>query len=159
MQQPPSDASTEATELEEQLDALRSSLVSKPPHEVSREVGGLVEAVAAHSEPSGETVRFEIGVSFTTNNTLLDYRLDRLVTSDDDGDDTLTRETIKSPINDDHVYITFSYPADPHFDAAAFRGALLSTIDRDLAESTPSTQGTATDRSSNILDWLIDLFR
>lgn len=104
---------------------VRTALQEKTADDVARELPGLVDRLASVSSEVEDTRRFFVGVSLSRNDTLLDYSLSRV-----GGDATV--ETLKEPVSTDHRYLTFAYPPDPHFDAAALRGALLGTVEAHL---------------------------
>ena len=111
---------------------LRAALLDMDAEEMARQLPNLVETVAEHAADDVPTLQFVIGVSFSRNETLLDYRLDRLVVIDRLRTPHL--ETLKPPVSARHEYLTFRYPPDPTFDAKSFRGALLAATERQLAD-------------------------
>lgn len=113
---------------------------------VARQLPNLVDTIASESTDAPGTMHFLIGVSFTGNHTLLDYRLDKYVVSEET--DAPRYETLKSAVSVEHVYLTFPYPPDPNFTADALRGALLVEIEEQFSESGQRRgSGGASDRS------------
>lgn len=121
----------EAPGIPDRFQNIRSTVREMDPDAVARQLPKLVELIADHSADDVPTIRFVVGVSFSQNETLFDYRLERLVPSDDSERPLL--ETIKPAVNSDHFYLLFAYPPDPYFDASALRGALLGAIEDQIA--------------------------
>lgn len=134
---------------------MRSVLLEMPPEEVSRQLPNLVETIREESESSEDVQNFVIGVSFSKNDTLLDYRLERLVEYPEY--DSPKLETVKPAVTGRHMYLTLVYPPDPKFDASTLRGALLTVIEQEhlppsLSPRRPSgNTGSVSDESSGIL--------
>jgi len=116
----------------EEYEMIRKILLGKPAFELGHELPGLIDTVERQSLGGEETIRYLIGVSFTTQGTAFDYWIDRVI--DPDQIDGYRVETIKDPINYDHKYVTFFYPPDPEFDAETLRGALLATVEDRLED-------------------------
>ena len=125
------DPSTPPTSMSEDLagwyDDVRAALQAKPAADVARELPGLVD----HLTGDDEADHYVVGVSFTKNDTCLDYAVER-VTVDEDGQPHT--ETVKTPASGSHRYVQFTHPPDPQFDAAALRARLLGAVDRERRE-------------------------
>lgn len=102
---------------------LLEELQSKAPDEVNREFPGLVDQV---TDLSGTGDSLAIGVSFTKNHTGLDYSIHRI-----HGDDDPYLEPVKEPVTETHLYVQFTHPPDPYFDAAAMRARLIGAVDQE----------------------------
>lgn len=122
----------------DRYETIRSAVRQMEPDDIARQLPHLIELIRTHSRNDEPTVRFVIGISFSRNETLFDYRLDRIAEIDESGQPRY--ETLKPPVHDSHLYHVFAYPADPQFDAATLRGALLTAIE---AEAT-QTRGSST---------------
>lgn len=155
-QRPHSDDNTDLSEV------IESTLLDMDPDEVARQLPHLVETVVAESRFSEDTEKFVIGVSLSRNHTLLDYRLERVVV--DDAYDSPWLETLKPAVSTSHEYLTFTYPPDPNFDAAALRGALLAVFEhertrspftRSPSESKDDGETETSGRLSNLLSQLV----
>lgn len=105
---------------------VRAALQEKPARDVARELPGLVDHLA-----DDDADHYVVGVSFTKNDTCLDYAVER-VTVDDDGEPRA--ETVKTPASGSHRYVQFTHPPDPGFDAAALRARLLGAVDEERRE-------------------------
>lgn len=114
----------------DRYEAVREQVRAMDPDAVDRQLPNLVATLADASADDEETLQFVVGVSFSQNDTLLDYSLDRLV--DVDGLDRPRVETLKPAVSLDHRYLTFPYPPDPQFDAGSLRGALIVSIEEEL---------------------------
>lgn len=114
----------------DQYAAVRSAVQAMDASEVARQLPNLVETIVAESTDSEDTVKFLIGISFSKNETLLDYRLERLVYPEDA--DRPYLEAVKPAVTQEHIYVTFPYPPDPQFDAATLRGALLVALEKEF---------------------------
>lgn len=139
---------------------IRSTVIEMDADAVARQLPRLAETIATESVERDGVLSFVIGVSLSTNDTLLDYRLEALV---EDGSDGPHLETLKPAISRDHLYLTFSYPPDPHFDAGALRGALLEVIERCLHQADftrgPSEPEETPPFSSRVSDLLTGLVK
>lgn len=113
----------------ETLAHMRSSVLDLDAEAVARQLPHLAEQLAERAADDVSTLQFVVGVSSSRNQTLLDYRLDRWVETDDG----VRREVLKPPVSEQHRYVTFPYPPDPTLDEPALRGALLAAIERELA--------------------------
>lgn len=122
--------------------SIQSELATMPPEVIDRSLPNLVETVKTASEQES-TERFRVGVSFSQRFTPLDYELDRIVILDDGA---RRRESLKEAVSRNHRYLRFTYPRDPEFDACAFRGALLTEMERQIDRTYGFT------RSSNPAD-------
>lgn len=112
--------------LRDHYESIRDRLLEQSDLDIRHHLPNLVETlVEGANEP--ETVRFVVGVSFTRDHMPLDYRLERVYAPEEV--DFLRREQMKTPVSQDHHYVQFVYPPDPHFDADALRAALLATIE------------------------------
>lgn len=152
--------SSEETTKPDRLESFRAIVNDLEADEIDRQLPNLVETIVERSaEP--ETEKFVIGISLSKSDTLLDYRLERLVR--DEEIDHPRLETLKPAVSGTHLYLTFPYPPDTRFTAEALRGAILTTIEKNLSsrggtdlvsESTDST-----DTDSRIVGFLrsIDL--
>lgn len=121
----------DAEGLRRQYRALSETISEGRPADVTRQLPGLVDAVVAASREASPPAEFHIGVSISTNDALFDYFLKRVPP----GDATDARPTfVKEPIDRELHYLQFTYPGDPHFDAAALRGAILATLQRRIRE-------------------------
>lgn len=114
----------------ERLWVMRNTVLQMDDDTIARQLPHLVEEVAERSTDDVKTLQFVVGVSISRNETLLDYSLDRVV---DHGQGDPRLETLKPPVSDEHPYLTFPFPPDPTFDAETLRGALLASLDRQLA--------------------------
>lgn len=123
-------------EIQRRYEAIREELRDLPTADLAHHLPNLVDTLAETSAESDATIHFIVGVSFTREHTPLDYQLDHLVTTDRG---TERVESLKSAVSQDHFYLRFTYPPDPHFDASALRGAILATIEQRLRvlEETP----------------------
>ena len=121
------------SESPEEYEMIRDILLGKPAFELGHELPGLIDTVERQSLGGEETLRYLIGVSFTTQGTAFDYWIDRVI--DPDPIEGYRVETIKDPINYEHKYVTFFYPPDPEFDAGTLRGALLTTVENHMSDS------------------------
>lgn len=133
----------ERSTVEDEYEAIRSAIREMEAREVARQLPNLVETVVSESTPPEDTVKFIIGISFSKNETLLDYRLERLVQLEES--ERLYLDVIKPAVTHEHHYITFAYPPDPHFDAAALRGALLVALERGFERGGARLEPTDTD--------------
>ena len=110
---------------------MRNTILAMDGRDVARQLPNLVEEVVERVDDDVRTLQFVVGVSVSRNATLLDYRLERLV---DNGQPAPRRETLKPPVSDSHRYLTFRLPPDPGFGPETLRGALLTALERDLAD-------------------------
>lgn len=111
----------------EWYDEVAAALSEKPPATVAHELPGLIEHVA---EDAPEVDHYRVGVSFTKKHGCLDYAIERIVETDGASDD-LVVETAKPPASENHRYVHFVHPPDPHFDASALRARLLGAVHRE----------------------------
>lgn len=111
-------------------DEIRTILLEKPTEDIERELPGLIDTLSTHSIDSDETIRFVVGVSFTTHGTCFDYWVDRVIRREGNGH--IVSQPVKQPINENHSYVKFCYPPDQYFDAATLKGALLATVETHL---------------------------
>lgn len=136
--------------------AFRSTVKALDAQEVDRQLPNLVKTVVDKSTDP-ETEMFVIGISFSKSETLLDYRLERLV---DDGEIGQSRlETLKPAVSGTHLYLTFPYPPDSHFTADALRGAILTTIEKQVSSRSGGDPGSQKEGSSERSSRLTDLLR
>lgn len=126
-----------------QYRTIRDELVATPIDELGHQLSSLIRDITETSRRD-DTIRFLVGVSFTRNYTPLDYHLDRIVETENDGRHV---EEVKAAISQNHRYLRFSYPADPEFDAPALRGALLASLDRELRDLERTLDRAGTDDS------------
>lgn len=161
---PRGEASVESEGFASHHERIRETVRLMDADEVSRQLPNLVDTVASESANAPETAHFLIGVSFSRNDTLLDYRLDKYVVDERSGQPRY--ESLKSAISVEHVYLTFPYPPDPNFSADAFRGALLVEMEEQFSNhsqrrgAVSNSQG-QTGRSRSKLEQLlrkVDLF-
>lgn len=131
----------------DRFETIRSVVRHMDPDDISRQLPHLIDIVRSHSTNDDQTVRFVIGISFSQNETLFDYRLDRIAESDEPGQPRY--ETLKPPVTDGHFYLVFSYPADPNFDAATLRGALLTAIEDQATQTRGSSSRPDAERSTD----------
>lgn len=108
---------------------IRDILLGKTPTDIRHELPNLVEMITEYSQSN--TIRFIIGVSFSTNDTCFDFWIDRIF--DPVGEEGHRVEELKPPVNPNDAYLTVVYPPDREFNAAALRGCLLSRVEQHLA--------------------------
>lgn len=117
------------------VESIRASVQRMDADTVGRQLPNLTDAIAREAQESGSQATLVIGIAFSKNDTLLDYRLDKVVA---DGDtEPRQLETLKAPVSTDLLYLTFPYPPDPYVDEEAIRGALLSALERSMFELEP----------------------
>lgn len=133
--------------ISDRYETIRSAVRQMEPDDIARQLPHLIDLVRTHSWNDEPTVRFVIGISFSQNQTLLDYRLDRIADFDDSGQPRY--ETLKPPVQDSHFYLVFAYPSDPQFDATTLRGALLTAIEDEATEMRSSSTQTEAGRSAD----------
>lgn len=117
-------------DLRGQYKAIRDDLTASPAEDFAHQLPNLVDEINTISKTHDETIRFQIGISFSQNQTPLDYHLSRVI----DAENGTRVEKIKSPVSQKHRYLEFTYPPDPEVSANALRGAVLATIDQELLE-------------------------
>lgn len=110
-------------------DQFRETVIDLKADDVDKQLPRLVETVVEESEGSDQVLSFMIGVSFSRNNSLLDYRLEKLRLADEPPSPRL--DTLKPAVSPDQLYITFSYPPDPNLTPKGLRSALLTAIESD----------------------------
>lgn len=121
-------------------DEVAATLREKPPADVARELSGLVDVLAGDAEGVD---RYAVGVSFTRDHDCLDYAVDRVmepgVGGTGDGQvaraDDRVAESVKPRASQNHHYVVFDHPPDPHFDAAALRARLIGAVRRERREA------------------------
>lgn len=149
------DAAGEASQSDDYASIL-SELATTPPEVIDRSLPNLVETLRTASEQES-TERFRVGVSFSQRFTPLDYELDRIVELDDGA---RRRESLKEAVSRNHRYLRFTYPRDPEFDACAFRGALLTEMEREIDRSYGFTRsGQRADNGDHWWRTFLDRFR
>lgn len=131
----------------DRYETIRSAVRQMEPDDIARQLPHLIDLVRTHSGSDEQTVRFVIGISFSQNETLFDYRIDRIAESDEAGQPRY--ETLKPPVHDGHLYLVFAYPPDPNFDAATLRGALLTAIEDEATQTRGSSSRPDADRSTD----------
>lgn len=126
-------------------DDVAAALAERPPATVAHELPGLVDRLA---EEAPDVDHYVVGVSFTKKLSCLDYAVDRVLEPEGDepteaggttNDDPVV-ESVKPPASENHRYVHFVHPPDPHFDAAALRARLLGAVlgeRRELAHDDP----------------------
>lgn len=114
-------------ELEKRYLNIREAIQRTSPEDIDHHLPHLTDTIRDASMDE-ETLRFHVGVSFTEELDPLDYTLTRVL----DTDNGQSLEELKERASDRHFYLEFNYPADPHFDVCALRGAMLGTVDRAL---------------------------
>lgn len=117
---------------QEDFETIRNFLLDKSTEDLAHELPGLIDTISTLSIGSEETLRYVIGVSFSTQGTGFDYYIDRVFRRQATG--MLVSEPVKEPIDEKHHYIEICYPPDQQFDASALRGALITTIESRLHE-------------------------
>ncbi len=144
--------------LVDRYEAIRERVRAMDDDDVARQLPNLVTTVAEASTDAEATLQFVVGVSFSQNDTPLDYSLDRLV--DVEELDRPRVETLKPAVSPDHRYLTFPYPPDPHFDAGTLRGALLLSIEEELTRlgGSPDWYG-ADEPDDSGRAWFVDLWK
>lgn len=114
------------------VESIRASVQRMDADTVGRQLPNLTDAIAREARESGSHATLVIGIAFSKNDTLLDYRLDKVMA---DGEtEPRQLETLKAPVSTDLLYLTFPYPPDPYVDEEAVRGALLSALERSMFE-------------------------
>lgn len=113
--------------LEAQFRSIIDRIAANSADDLNRQLPKLVDTVVSVTDAEEETVRFWIGVSFSRQKDPFDYRLDEIRRT---GSERVEVVQHKTPVTDDHHYLSFPYPADPEFDASSLRGALLATLER-----------------------------
>lgn len=117
-------------EIRRQYEAIRATLTESPAEDFVHQLPNLVEEIRTISRTNDDILRFQIGISFSRNQTLLDYHLSRVVATENG---TRVQET-KSPVSQNHRYLQFTYPPDPEATADGLRGAVLAILDQELLE-------------------------
>lgn len=121
-------------------DGVAAALREKPPADVARELSGLVDILTDDAEGVDH---YAVGVSFTKDHGCLDYAVDRVMEPEAGGvadgevaraDDRVV-ESVKPRASENHHYVGFDHPPDPHFDAAALRARLLGAVHRERQEA------------------------
>lgn len=133
--------------LRDHYEAIEEWLLAQSDRDIRHHLPNLVETLAELSADP-ETVRFLAGVSFTKNNTPLDYELVRFYAPDDV--DFLRRDEVKLAVSQDHHYVRFVHPADPRFDAGALRAVLLSAMETALHSLEDDDEGSPRARLSDL---------
>lgn len=131
--------------------SIKAALTSMSAEEIDRHLPNLTDTIAHLSAEHAETVRFEVGVSFTEDPKPLDYSIDHVIVS---GKDNVLRTiSRKDAISEDHFYLAFSYPRDPQFSPKTLRGALLSAIEQQeiVNDTEPSSSTSIVTRISRLI--------
>lgn len=115
-------------EIYRQYREVRDALLATSPDDFEHQLPNLVEEIATISQTTDDTLRFRIGVSFSQNQTLLDYQLSRVV----EEENRVRVEEIKAPVSQQHRYLQFIYPPDPEVEPNALRGAVLAMLEQEL---------------------------
>lgn len=118
-------------ELKGRYREIRDSIRDTRPHDIGHRLPNLVDSVQDSSKRT-DTVRLQIGISFTEGFTPLDYYLYRII----ENDGSRSVQEVKERASKRHMYLEFYYPPDPHFDERALRGAMLAAVDRELRSVT-----------------------
>lgn len=130
------------------LASMKKTISSMSGDELNRQLPNLVETIASLSTNYPETIRFEIGVSFTNSLDPLDYSIDQVLISETS--DTLRVASRKDAVTEAHFYFRFVYPQDPECTPDALRGAILSSLEHRILEGDNDAQQTG----SSILSWI-----